>query len=295
VLPLIEGIARVVEVPLTRPVAAISAIRSIPVDAMVDVGQWPRWYALLCALSRAQLTIGFATPGQSRHFAYDVAVLHRDDVHELENIQRLLTPFSGAAPLPPAQALRAPAEPPPEILAKRPYVVVHPWASGFNFPAREWATDRWVALIRHIAQAGRTVLIAGGPADRRRADELTARCAGLPALSIAGEFSLTQLAAILAGADAVVSVNTGVMHLAALLDVPLVALHGPTSRRRWGPLGARSIALAPPAGSGAEFLHLGFEYPKEVTDCMAQIEIDQVWATLLPLLAGRRDVGQEAA
>ena len=47
VLPLFEGIARVVEVPLTRPLHALAAIRSERVDVMIDIGQWPRWYAVL--------------------------------------------------------------------------------------------------------------------------------------------------------------------------------------------------------------------------------------------------------
>jgi heptosyltransferase III len=285
VLPLIAGIDRVVEVPLTQPRAALAAIRSVPVDAMIDIGQWPRWYALLCALSRTRLAVGFATPGQARHFAYDVAVPHRSDVHELENFQRLLAPFPWAAPLSPQHALKPVGEPPAAVSALARYVVIHPWASGFNAQAREWPHERWVALIQRIADGGRTVLIAGGPADRARADVLANDCGALPVRSIAGSFTFTELAAILKRADAVVSVNTGIMHLAALVGTPLVALHGPTSRRRWGPLGSRSIALAPPPGVRAEFLNLGFEYPPGAEGGMAHITVDQVCAALSSLLA----------
>ena len=98
--------------------------------------------------------------------------------------------------------------------------------------------------------------------------------------SIAGELSLPELASVLRDAAGVVAVNTGVMHLAALLDAPVVALHGPTSRRRWGPVGARSIALAPADTSGCEFLNLGFEYPEGRVDCMERIAVDDVFAAL---------------
>src|SRR6185369_16424904 len=54
ILALLEGIDIVVEVPLTRPQRALAAIRSIPVDVMIDIGQWPRWYAVLCAASRSR-------------------------------------------------------------------------------------------------------------------------------------------------------------------------------------------------------------------------------------------------
>jgi heptosyltransferase III len=289
ILALFEGIATVVEVSLTRPRLAFAAIRSVPVDVMIDIGQWPRWYALLCALSRSRHTIGFATPGQARHFAYDSAVPHGRQVHELENFQRLLAPLAGVNALPPARALKPVGKAPARIAPEGPYVVVHPWASGFRFASREWPPARWSDLIARVCAMGFSVLISGSPADGPRASALVLACApGLPVRSIAGEASLAELAAVLLDAAAVVAVNTGVMHLAALLDAPLVALHGPTSRLRWGPVGARSIALAPASQAGCEFLHLGFEYPDGPVNCMERMEVDEVFAalrTVLPVTA----------
>lgn len=283
VVPLLTGIDTVVEVPLTRPHRALAAMRSVPVDVMIDIGQWPRWYAVLCAASRTSHTIGFATPGQSRHYAYDTAVPHGRDVHELENFQRLLRPLTGEPALPPQRALRPPS-PQGRIEVRSPYIVVHPWASGFRSAAREWPLARWVELIARAAGLGVSVLVSGGAADRGRTLDLLTACRGLPVRTIAGDVSLAELAALLRGAAAVVAVNTGVMHLAALLDVPLVALHGPTSRLRWGPTGSRSIALAPASRTGCEFLHLGFEYPAGSVDCMQRIDVDEVFAALHPLL-----------
>jgi ADP-heptose:LPS heptosyltransferase len=268
-------------VPLTRPLRALRAIRSVPVDVMIDIGQWPRWYAVLCALSRSAFTIGFATPGQGRHYAYDAAAPHGREVHEIANFQRLLAPL-GVPARPPAAALKPVAAPPPAIAARAPYVVVHPWASGFRYLSREWPLPCWTALIARLGARGLAVLVSGGPADQRKSAALVEACGpGAGVISIAGELSLPELAAVLRGASAVVAVNTGVMHLAALLDAPLVALHGPTSRRRWGPVGARSVALAPADASGCEFLHLGFEYPDGPVDCMQRIAVDAVFDAVL--------------
>jgi ADP-heptose:LPS heptosyltransferase len=295
VLPLFEGSARVVEVPLTRPLRALAAIRSEPVDVMIDIGQWPRWYALLCAASRSSFTIGFATPGQARHYAYDVAVPHGRDVHEVVNFQRLLAPI-GVPPVPPAAALRPIAPAAPRGAAGRPCLVVHPWASGFRYASREWPLDRWVDFISRTAREGYAILVSGGPADRARAAALVSACPpGLPVASMAGELALTDLAAMLRGAAAVVCVNTGVMHLAALLDVPLVALHGPTSRLRWGPVGTRSIALVPSGAGDCEFLHLGFEYPDRPVECMQGISVDAVLDAVRQVTAGRQDARRAPA
>ena len=278
ILELMEGISTIVDVPITQPLRALVAIRSVPVDVMIDIGQWPRWYALLCAASRSSFTIGFATPGQSRHYAFDAAVGHDANVHELENFQRLLAPLA-VAPQAPARALRAAGEVPARLGLRAPWLVVHPWASGFRYASREWPLTRWTELVERAALLGLAVLVTGSPADRTQAQALVAACpAGAPVRSIAGEVSLLELAAVLRGAAAVVSVNTGVMHLAALLDAPLVALHGPTSRRRWGPVGRRSVSLAP--ATGGEFLSLGFEYPEGPVTCMEQITVDAVLAAL---------------
>lgn len=284
-LPLIEGVDRVVDVPLLRPLAAIRAVRSVAVDVMIDIGQWPRWYALLCVLSRSRHTIGFATAGHGRHYAFDTPVPHRRDVHEIDNFQALLAPFAAMVRMPPARALRPPTTLPAAFGRDIPYIVCHPWAGGFNAGAREWPLDRWVDLIGRLRARGHSVLVSGGAADRQRAAALVVRCAPDASVrSIAGECDLVTLAAVLANASAAVCVNTGIMHLAALLDVPLVALHGPTSRKRWGPVGTRAIALAPPAGTECEFLNLGFEYPARPVDCMRSISVDEVFRALESLL-----------
>jgi len=283
VLELMEGITTVVEVPITRPLRALAAVRSVPVDVMIDIGQWPRWYALLAAASRSRHTIGFATRGQSRHYAFDSVVAHDAGVHELENFQRLLAPLPGVVPLPAERALRPVGEVPARLDLHAPWLVVHPWASGFRHPSREWPLARWSELVERAGHWGLQVLVSGSPADRAQAAALVAACpAGARVRSIAGEVSLAELAAVLRGAAAVVSVNTGVMHLASLLDAPLVALHGPTRRRRWGPVGRRSIALAP--ASGGEFLNLGFEYPAGPVTCMEQIAVEDVLVALRELL-----------
>jgi ADP-heptose:LPS heptosyltransferase len=87
--------------------------------------------------------------------------------------------------------------------------------------------------------------------------------------------SLAATAALLAKARLVVSVNTGVMHLAAAVGVPLIALHGPTSARRWGPVGPRAIALESPC-DGCGYLDLGFEYSRQPRHCMNAISYRMV-------------------
>jgi ADP-heptose:LPS heptosyltransferase len=95
---------------------------------------------------------------------------------------------------------------------------------------------------------------------------------------------LAQTAAVLRDAAGVVSVNTGVMHLASCLDVPLVALSGPTSVQRWGPLSG-SARNATPATGPCGYLNLGFEYPPVPPACMEAISTDDVVGKLAEVMA----------
>ena len=63
--------------------------------------------------------------------------------------------------------------------------------------------------------------------------------------------------------------------MADALSPSLVALHGPTNPRRWGPLSATSIALESPL-PGSGYLDLGFEFPRQVPECMKALSLDTV-------------------
>ena len=87
---MLEGLDRVVKMPMLNLMAGISAARVPAVDVMLDFGQWSRAEALIALFSRASFTVGFQTPRQYRHYAYDQIVEHSSDVHELENYRRMV-------------------------------------------------------------------------------------------------------------------------------------------------------------------------------------------------------------
>ena len=261
---MLDGVDQVVEVPILNPVAALSRLRSMAVDVMIDFGQWPRFDALLALFSRASFTIGFQTQGQYRHYGYDMAVEHSCNVHEIENYRRLLRALGIETGNPPR--LRAPA---PGARSAANYTVFHLWPGGRRKELKRWPDERWVALAEEIASQEMEVVLTGGVADRDGNNTIIenvrphARCF----VRNAAGSSLQETAALLAHARLVVSVDTGVMHMAAALGAPLVALHGPTSSRRWGPIGERAIALDSPL-DGCGFLQLGWENSPRPLNCM---------------------------
>ena len=127
----------------------------------------------------------------------------------------------------------------------RPMVVLHP---GANWAHKRWAPNRFAALGDRLAAEGSCIVITGGPDDRAVAESIR-RTMRQPAAVLAGATSLRQLGACLAQARLVIANDTGVLHIAAALGRPLVALYGPTSPALTGPLGdpRRMVVLHHPA------------------------------------------------
>lgn len=252
----------------------IRYVRQCRFDLFMDTGQWARLGALISALSGAGRTVGFCTPGQFRHIAFDIRVPHRNDQHEIENFLALGQAFrqefgKPSRPLTsPVPALKAPEPALPPLVAdfagSAPLVACHMWPAGIQANLKEWPPAYWAQLTEKLTAAGIRVLFTGGPGDVARTTAFVDAYIKGPTrekiLPVAGTMSLYEEAALLQKLNALIAVNTGYMHLGALLGVPTVDLHGPTNPRRWGGIGPRVIRLLPEKGHYA-YLNLGFEYP----------------------------------
>jgi ADP-heptose:LPS heptosyltransferase len=157
-------------------------------------------------------------------------VRHRidDDVHEVERSLSLMRAMGHELAPDDDGALRVThtaVEPPFD----EPYLVIHP---GASVSARAWAPERHAELVEALTATGWNVAVTGSASER----ELTARVAGDHARDLGGATDLAQLAAVLAGAAAVVVGNTGPAHLAAAVGTPVVSLYAPTVPAvRWRP------------------------------------------------------------
>ncbi|UUU25508.1 glycosyltransferase family 9 protein [Streptomyces sp. DSM 40750] len=118
-----------------------------------------------------------------------------------------------------------------------PYVVLHP---GASVPARAWSRESNAEAVRELVAAGHRVVVTGGPDER----DLTAYVAGEHGLDLGGRTGAEELAGVLAGADAVVTGNTGPAHLAAAVGTPVVSLFAPVvPAERWRPYGVPYVLL----------------------------------------------------
>jgi ADP-heptose:LPS heptosyltransferase len=187
---------------------------------------------------------------------------------------RLRPPASGSG-APDALVAGAPAAPGVRALlpgAGRPYLVLHP---GASVPARAPLPRRCAQYADALRRDGWRVVVTGGPAER----PLTAATAGERGLDLGGQTTLAELAAVLAGAAAVITGNTGPAHLAAAVGTPVVSLFAPTvPAERWRPWRVPHVLLgaqdAPCAGTRARAC------PVPGHPCLADVTADAVVAAV---------------
>lgn len=261
---------------ITRPDKIISYLRAQKYDLLIDSGQWARISAIICNCSGAGCSAGFKSAGQWRHFGYDFIAPHSSGVHEKDNFMAL-----GRALWPDLKesfALRIPERNDLNILPRKgKWICLHMRPSGVKSRLKEWPEENWRELCKQLLSMGFILLLTGSEADRAAAESFIKRyfINNKNIISLAGRLKLAETALVIKKARALISVNTGIMHLGALSGTPVIGLHGPTNPDRWGPLGPNSAALLPKEGMRA-YLDLGFEYPKNAASSMPGISVAEV-------------------
>ena len=124
---------------------------------------------------------------------------------------------------------------------KSPIVLINP---GSGWGAKEWPAERYGEVCRGLAAEGANVLVNYGPGEEHLAKGVQDSSSGAaqPITCSIGELiAITRRASLFIGGD------TGPLHLAATLGIPVVAIFGPTDPARNGPYSEKSIVLRNPA------------------------------------------------
>jgi ADP-heptose:LPS heptosyltransferase len=156
-----------------------------------------------------------------------------------------------------------------------PLIVLHPGCGADGLP-REWPVGEYAVLghwlMKNAPQA--KLVLTGGPEERKKTGDLNRLLKGR-GIDLGGKLSWAGLISLVSKAALVVSGNTGIMHVAAALGRPQVALHGPTNPRLWGPINDRAVIVSTTCPQ-CPCLKLGFEYHQTGSSCMARIQVDDV-------------------
>lgn len=192
--------------------------------------------ALWTALSAAKRRVGFDR-GEAARFLDDPVPVPSERAHETANLARLVRHAAPGARLPDDDELRTEWHFDPgerregERLWTSWGLDAESVALFLGARAEKRLDPGWfVDLGRRLVASGRKAVLMGGPAERKLLNELV-----LPAGVVAApELPLRSFAAALANARAVLTADTGPMHLAAALKIPSVELFSHTEPWRFG-------------------------------------------------------------
>lgn len=266
--------------PATRPDLFIKHLRRQKYDILFDASQWSRLGNIISNFSGAGRIVGFATEGQNRDAGYDIKIRHSAQIHETGNFLALgkaLWPgFSGIC------GLKIPEKPVANYdCFGNEWIYCHMWPAGKSAWLKRWPATRWRDFISVLLRNGFRIALTGGRQDARATEDFIESSfhGNSHVISLAGKTDLADLAWLLARCAALVSVNTGIMHLGALAGAPTVGLHGPTNPLRWGPVGGKTASVLPRAGHNA-YLNLGFEYPRDAKNNMLSLTVEDALMAL---------------
>jgi heptosyltransferase-2 len=113
---------------------------------------------------------------------------------------------------------------------------------------KRWPVAHFAELARRLTADGNAVWVLGSPGETPLAHEIVAAAPG--ARDLTGP-DLRNAVLALAAADVAITNDSGLMHVAAALGTPTVALFGPTDPKLWAPLNPLAAAIEPDGGTGA--------------------------------------------
>jgi len=267
-------------------VRGVREVRDVGYDVAVDL--YPYWPNSVGLLARAgvPVRIGYTSGGYGPLLTHPFEWTDLDQ-HVAYYHMDLLAPLGvrSAGRLAPSLPF---AEPRRDLgLPAGGYLVLH---LGAGSPTKQWPLGRWRELARELWADGHVLVFTGkGPAEK---EAVRRTCAGLDrCIDLCDRASWRDFVAVVAGARAVVTVDSVAGHVAAATGTPSVVLWTGINRRaHWRPLSELATVVTHPVGCAP--CHRGRGCP--TLDCIRRVDVDAVYRSLCERLerAGTRPEGE---
>jgi len=266
--------------------AVVKQLRAVKYDAVVDL-QGEMKSAMLARLARGR-RIGYDS--RSVHEWGAQAAYHRrirvgKGQHSITRMRGLMAaaleyPLRDTPAEYGVDAERLP--PAPVQLPERFVVLVH----STSWTSKNWHLESWRELALIAGAYGYTPVLAWGSQAERERAEVIAGSEGI----VLPEMTIASKAAIIARADGVVGLDTGLSHIAAAFGVPGVSLYGATDPRLVGATGSDQINIA--TTFECRFCHerkCSYAVAPELRPaCFNEFSPKSVWERVQELMSGRQ-------
>ncbi|MGD0823259.1 MAG: glycosyltransferase family 9 protein, partial [Terriglobales bacterium] len=223
----------------------LSQLRGIEYDAVIDFQGAVR-SALLARWSGAPIRYGNAQPRENAASMFYTRQVLTSDPHVVQQAlalaEAVILPTGGPRPVVEPR-VEFPVDPDAESKFSdltadvKKIAILNP---GAGWGAKMWPAERYGQVAKELAKDGLCSLVNFGPGEETLAEAVESASEGTArkiSCSVSELIALTRRARLFIGGD------TGPMHLAAALKIPVVAIFGPTNPARNGPFGTQSIVL----------------------------------------------------
>lgn len=157
----------------------------------------------------------------------------------------------------------------------RPVFGIH--AGGLYGRAKHWGDERYVETINRLRLEGFDIVLLTSPREREQAQKIATTCNGVPMVGHDGD--VLELAAAISQCAAVITNDSGPLHVAAALSVPSVSIFGPTDPDRTVIAGATRVVRAALDCTPC----YQRDCPLGTHQCMSDITVDQVFSAAVSL------------
>ena len=281
---------------LSDQVRFLRALRARGFDAVIDLTDGDR-SAVLTRATGAPIRVGFNDEHYWRGLMYTSVA--RGDFEHMHRIDRNLEAVRavGVQPKKTSLVLNLSQEDEAEAMrvlqtmglggagapqAQR-MVMFQP---GARYWFKAWPAERFAELADRLTEhLGCTVLIGGTVGERELAQEIKRRARSSPAV-LAGQTALMPYAAILQKCALLIGNDNGPMHMASALNVPMVALFGPSNPAMWGPRGGEVSVIYKGLDCRRCFHPTCYRGDES---CMRLISVEEVYAAAKEVLLKPRE------
>jgi lipopolysaccharide heptosyltransferase I len=274
-------------IPTLQQIARVwNDVRSAHYDVAVDL-QGAIRSAVLARWSGAQVVYGAAEPRESPASLWYTRRAIARGAHVIEQNLSVSSATTGAELKIPCVIF--PRDPEAELRIDRrlaeaaigEFAILNP---GAGWGAKRWPAERYGRVARSLAGRGVRSILNYGPGEEELTREAEAASEGA---TVAMKCSITELIALTRRARLFIGGDTGPLHLAAALQIPVVAIFGPTDPARNGPYGTRSVVLRSPASPTT------LARRSQPDEGLLSIGVDAVVGAARTLLTNGQSGGQE--
>lgn len=297
VLTVIGNADNIIGIRLTNPVnffidtlKLINTLKKIKFDLVYDFEFFTYYSALINRFIKPKFSTGFDNKKNKRSRLFSHTVLFNDHIHTRDNFLNLVSSGNSKShkefPRPVYGSFK-------ESIAA-PYIVVNPNASKMAYE-RRLPAEYFVKLTNALSEDGKfRVILTGSVEEISYVSAIYNRSKNKENITdLAGKLSVNELFSLIAGAECLITNDSGPLHIATALNKPVVAFFGPESPVRYGPLSSkqlvfyRSLECSPCMSvSNSKTVNCIYSEPK----CMTGFDIEEIIKKIKEFLVSQTEV-----